>query len=80
MKSASSCYVSAYPNRACLTNLGVRETIEEMAAITYLDEGTVNLIGGCCGNPDHIAAFADLVKSYPQEKAPERKVSMSSQA
>ena len=77
----ADCYVSAYPNRGLPNEFGeYDETIEEMSeAITaYLDEGMVNLIGGCCGTtPDHIAAFADLVKSYSPRKAPERKVNMS---
>jgi 5-methyltetrahydrofolate--homocysteine methyltransferase len=31
----------------------------------YLDEGLVNIIGGCCGTtPDHIKAIADLAKNY----------------
>ena len=77
----ADCYVSAYPNRGLPNEFGeYDETIEEMseAIAAYLDEGMVNLIGGCCGTtPDHIAAFADLVKSYPPRKAPERKVGMS---
>jgi 5-methyltetrahydrofolate--homocysteine methyltransferase len=31
----------------------------------FLDEGLVNIIGGCCGTtPDHIKAIADMVKDY----------------
>ena len=31
----------------------------------YLDDGLVNIIGGCCGTtPEHIRAFSELVKGY----------------
>jgi 5-methyltetrahydrofolate--homocysteine methyltransferase len=31
----------------------------------FLDEGLINIIGGCCGTtPDHIKAIADLVVNY----------------
>ena len=58
--------VSAYPN-AGLPNAfgGYDESAEEMAAIVeeYLQEGLVNIIGGCCGTtPDHMKAMADLVQ------------------
>jgi 5-methyltetrahydrofolate--homocysteine methyltransferase len=35
----------------------------------FLDEGLINIIGGCCGTtPDHIRAIADLAKNYkPRE-------------
>ena len=35
----------------------------------FLDEGLVNIIGGCCGTtPDHISAIADMVVNYsPRE-------------
>jgi 5-methyltetrahydrofolate--homocysteine methyltransferase len=37
--------------------------------LEFLDEGLVNIIGGCCGTtPDHIRAIADLAKEYnPRE-------------
>jgi 5-methyltetrahydrofolate--homocysteine methyltransferase len=31
----------------------------------FLDEGLVNIIGGCCGTtPEHIKAIAELAKNY----------------
>jgi 5-methyltetrahydrofolate--homocysteine methyltransferase len=31
----------------------------------FLDEGLMNIIGGCCGTtPEHIKAIADLAKEY----------------
>ena len=36
---------------------------------TFLDEGLVNIIGGCCGTtPAHIKAMADLVETYSKYK------------
>ena len=61
----SSCYISAYPNAGLPNSLGqYDETPETMAAQIkeYIDEGLVNIIGGCCGTtPAHIAAIAKLV-------------------
>jgi 5-methyltetrahydrofolate--homocysteine methyltransferase len=35
----------------------------------FLDEGLVNIIGGCCGTtPEHIKAIADLAKNYAPRK------------
>ena len=58
-------YISAYPNAGLPNSLGqYDETPETMAAQVkeYLDEGLVNIIGGCCGTtPAHITAIAQLV-------------------
>ena len=37
----------------------------------FLDDGLVNIVGGCCGTtPEHIKAIADLAKQYePREEA-----------
>ena len=59
----ADCYVSAYPNRGLPNEFGeYDETIEEMTeAITaYLDEGMVNLIGGCCGTTGSHRCFCGL--------------------
>jgi 5-methyltetrahydrofolate--homocysteine methyltransferase len=59
------CYISAYPNAGLPNSLGqYDETPETMAAQIqeYIDEGLVNILGGCCGTtPDHIAAIAEMV-------------------
>ncbi|MDR2631017.1 MAG: methionine synthase [Spirochaetaceae bacterium] len=56
------CLVSAHPNAGLPNQLGAYdETPESMAAQTaaYLQEGLVNILGGCCGStPAHIAAIA----------------------
>ena len=59
------CYVSVYPNAGLPNALGeYDQTPAEMAAIVkeYIDEGLVNIIGGCCGTTDEfIAQFPPLV-------------------
>jgi 5-methyltetrahydrofolate--homocysteine methyltransferase len=59
-------YVSAYPNAGLPNQFGeYDETPDEMAPqiLDYLKQGLVNIIGGCCGTtPEHIAAFARLLK------------------
>lgn len=61
-------YVSAHPNAGLPNELGeYDESPDQMAAQIeeYLEEGLVNIIGGCCGTtPDHIKAIAEMVKKY----------------
>ncbi len=60
--------VSAHPNAGLPNEFGeYEETPELMAAQIkeFLDEGLVNIIGGCCGTtPAHIKAIADLAVNY----------------
>ncbi|MCQ2250897.1 MAG: methionine synthase [Bacteroidales bacterium] len=57
--------ISAHPNAGLPNQFGQYDQNPEMMARQvqeYLDEGLVNIIGGCCGTtPDHIAAIARLV-------------------
>ncbi|MCX6225834.1 MAG: homocysteine S-methyltransferase family protein [Bacteroidia bacterium] len=57
-------FTSAHPNAGLPNELGdYDQSAREMAGWIriYLDEGLVNLIGGCCGTtPDHINAIAQL--------------------
>jgi 5-methyltetrahydrofolate--homocysteine methyltransferase len=66
-KNSSFC-VSAHPNAGLPNEFGeYDETPELMGAQIkqFLDEGLMNIIGGCCGTtPEHIKAIADLVKDY----------------
>ena len=68
----SPFFVVAFPNAGLPNLLGeYDETPERMAAAikTFIDEGLVNIIGGCCGTtPAHIAQYVDLVK----DKTPHR--------
>lgn len=64
----SEFFVSAYPNAGLPNEFGhYDETPAIMAAQIkdYLEEGLVNIVGGCCGTtPDHIRAIAQLAKNY----------------
>lgn len=59
-------YVSAYPNAGLPNQFGEYDETPEIMAKQireYIDEGLVNILGGCCGTtPDHIATYVDLVK------------------
>ena len=65
LKRISPYYISAYPNAGFPNSFGqYDETPEAMAAQIkdFLDEGLVNIVGGCCGTtPAHIAAIASVV-------------------
>ena len=69
LKRISPFYVSAYPNAGLPNQLGdYDETPQKMAnqIKEFIDEGLVNIIGGCCGTtPQHIAEFTKLVKNVP---------------
>ena len=69
-------YISAYPNAGLPNSLGgYDETPETMAPQIgeYIDEGLVNIIGGCCGTTEKfIAKYAEIADGKtphrPQEK------------
>jgi len=68
---ATEQFVSAHPNAGLPNEFGqYDQSPEEMGDLikTYLDEGLVNIIGGCCGTtPDHIKVIADLAaKAKPR--------------
>ena len=58
-------YISAYPNAGLPNSLGeYDQTPEDMAREVkeYIDEGLVNIIGGCCGTTEaYIAQYGPLV-------------------
>jgi 5-methyltetrahydrofolate--homocysteine methyltransferase len=65
-------FVSAYPNAGLPNEFGhYDQTPEDMGAQIkeFLDEGLVNIIGGCCGTtPEHIKVIAQLAAKYkPRE-------------
>lgn len=72
-------YISAYPNAGLPNSLGqYDQTPEEMALEVkeYVDEGLVNIIGGCCGTTEaYIARYQDIIvgkRPHLPVKAPER--------
>ena len=68
-------YISAHPNAGLPNSLGLYdETPETMAPqiAEFIDEGLVNVVGGCCGTtPDFIAKYVPLtVGKQPHQPAP----------
>ncbi len=68
LKKNAPFAISAHPNAGLPNEMGHYDETPEMMAKqikTFLDEGLVNIVGGCCGTtPAHIKAIADLVKTY----------------
>jgi len=71
-------YISCYPNAGLPNQMGLYdETAETMAPQMgeLVDEGLVNIIGGCCGTTDEfIAKYADLVRGERREERGERRL------
>ncbi len=61
-------FVSAYPNAGLPNEFGhYDQNPEEMGEQIkeFLDEGLVNIVGGCCGTtPEHIRVIAELAAKY----------------
>lgn len=59
-------FISAYPNAGLPNSFGqYDETPDTMASHvkSFVDDGLVNIIGGCCGTtPAHIAKYPELIK------------------
>ncbi len=68
LNEQSPYFVSAYPNAGLPNEFGqYDQTPEEMGEQIkeFLDEGLVNVVGGCCGTtPAHIRVIADLAANY----------------
>ena len=66
LASKAPYYISIYPNAGLPNSMGeYDETAEVMVPQmqTYVDEGLVNIIGGCCGTTDEfIAGYTQIVK------------------
>jgi 5-methyltetrahydrofolate--homocysteine methyltransferase len=75
LSSATPCMVSAHPNAGLPNQLGTYdESPETMAACIelYLQEGLLNIVGGCCGTtPAHIAAIAAKATLYKPRTLPQ---------
>lgn len=70
LKAVAPCYVSAHPNAGLPNEMGQYDvTPEDFAAEIkpFMEEGLVNIIGGCCGTtPEHIA----MIGSYDLQRIP----------
>lgn len=76
LASRAPYYISAYPNAGLPNSLGqYDQTPEDMAAEVkeYIEEGLVNIIGGCCGTTEqYIAKYQALIQGV-QPRVPVKK-------
>ena len=76
LASRAPYYISAYPNAGLPNSLGqYDQTPEDMAAEVkeYIEEGLVNIFGGCCGTTEqYIAKYQDLIQGV-QPRVPVKK-------
>ena len=73
LSEIAPCYVSVYPNAGLPNELGgYDQTPAEMAAIVreYIDEGLVNIVGGCCGTTDEFIALFPPMTDGVQPRRP----------
>ena len=74
-------YISAYPNAGLPNAMGLYdETAETMAPQIgeLIDEGLVNIVGGCCGTtPDFIARYVPMAKGKAPHKPVEKSLQMT---
>lgn len=72
LDNKSEFAVSAHPNAGLPNEFGEYDETPELMRDQikdFLDEGLVNIIGGCCGTtPEHIKAIAELAKEYEPRK------------
>ena len=76
MGKVAPYYISAYPNAGLPNEMGqYDETPESMAPqiAEFVDEGLVNIIGGCCGtSPEFIAKYAKMAEGKAPHRVAER--------
>lgn len=70
--------VLAYPNAGLPNELGEYDELPVRTAELirhWVDDGLVNMVGGCCGTtPGHIAAIAKVVAGQPPRRVPKLEV------
>lgn len=80
LSNVADCLISVYPNAGLPNEMGqydespayMAEQVRE-----FLEEGYVNILGGCCGTtPDHIRAFAELAKNFQPRKAQKKETKL----
>lgn len=72
LSRATSFFTSAHPNAGLPNAFGeYDQSPEEMGTLieNYLEDGLINIIGGCCGtSPAHIKAIAEAASKYEPRK------------
>ena len=73
-------YISAYPNAGLPNSMGqYDETAESMSPqiAEFMDEGLVNIVGGCCGTTDKfIRRYTEMAEGKPPRQPIEKPESM----
>jgi len=68
LSNETDFFTSAHPNAGLPNAFGeYDQSPKQMQQLieNYLQDGLINIIGGCCGtNPDHIKAIAEVAKNY----------------
>lgn len=67
------CYVSAYPNAGLPNEFGAYDQpAYEMAMLMkeYMDEGLVNIVGGCCGTTNEHISYLAVLAAERQPRKP----------
>lgn len=68
LSNETDFFTSAHPNAGLPNAFGeYDQSPKQMQQLIadYLQDGLINIIGGCCGtNPDHIKAIAEVAKNY----------------
>ncbi|HTJ56856.1 MAG TPA: methionine synthase [Devosiaceae bacterium] len=74
LSDMADTFICCYPNAGLPNEFGAYDETPEFMARqieTFLRDGLVNIIGGCCGTtPAHIRAFAELAAKYPPRLPP----------
>jgi 5-methyltetrahydrofolate--homocysteine methyltransferase len=75
LSKKANLFVSAHPNAGLPNQFGGYDQGPDDMAVyikDYLDTGSVNIVGGCCGTtPDHIRAFAKLAEASKVRTLPQ---------
>ena len=75
LSQSTSLFISAYPNAGLPNEFGEYDQGPDAMGKeiqSYLEEGLVNILGGCCGTtPDHIRVMAEMSGKYPPRKVEE---------
>ena len=72
LNKKSAFPVSAHPNAGLPNEFGEYEESPEIMREqirTFLEEGLINIIGGCCGTtPEHIQEISEMAQQYKPRK------------
>jgi 5-methyltetrahydrofolate--homocysteine methyltransferase len=75
LSSKAPFYISSHPNAGLPNQFGGYDDTPELMVgqfKDFLEQGLVNIIGGCCGTtPAHIKAFSELASRYPARNVPQ---------